>query len=208
MRRLWCVPGLCVSRVPCQRWQGKSQLMCTKRPLYWESWGKIKFVKKALSDALLITRFEKIEAGAAKNTSFANFSDKLFAAQNGRLTEFAPGKISDSQNFSSEFSFPHSMLLFFSWCCGVDSSIPHCNLQSTNVSHKQLNGSFRKRNIKSKAPDAEVVKFQEFDRKIAEMSCVHFTRLLDLFWHYLKKFQEFRILRKSRKNRDFLLRQI
>jgi len=59
-----------------------------------------------------------------------------------------------------------------------------------------LNGFFRKRNIKRKAPDVEVVKFQEFDRKIAEMSCDHFTRLLDLFWHYLKKFQELRILRK------------
>jgi len=27
------------------------------------------------------------------------------------------------------------------------------------------------------------------------MSCVHFTRLLDLLWHYLKKFQELRIPR-------------
>jgi len=44
--------------------------------------------------------------------------------------------------------------------------------------------------------------------KSAEMSCVHFTRFLDLFWHYLKNFQELKILRKSSKNQDFFLEQI
>ena len=46
MRRLRCVPGLCIFNVPYQHWQGKSQLMCTKRPVYWESWATIKFAKK------------------------------------------------------------------------------------------------------------------------------------------------------------------
>ena len=44
--------------------------------------------------------------------------------------------------------------------------------------------------------------------KSAKMSCVHFTKSLGLPWHYLKKFQDLRILRKSSKNRDFLPEQI
>ena len=50
---------------------------------------------------------------------------------------------------------------------------------------------------------ADLVKCREFEKKFAEMSCVHFTRLLDLLEHCMKKFQELRILRKSSKNRDF-----
>ena len=56
---------------------------------------------------------------------------------------------------------------------------------------------FEEKNITGKAPEVEVYKCREVEEQIAEMSCVHFTRLLDLLWHYLKKFQEIRILRKT-----------
>jgi len=36
--------------------------------------------------------------------------------------------------------------------CGVDSWVPHFNLESTNVSLNYLNSSFRKRTMKSTAP--------------------------------------------------------
>jgi hypothetical protein len=42
-----------------------------------------------------------------------------------------------------------------------------------------LNGSFRKRKVQGKAPKVEV-KCGEFEGKSAEMSFVHFTRLLVL----------------------------
>jgi len=41
--------------------------------------------------------------------------------------------------------------------------------------------------------------------KSAEMSCVHFTRLLGLLWHYLKKILRIRILRRVRRLDKFFL---
>jgi len=41
-----------------------------------------------------------------------------------------------------------------------------------------------------------------------EMSCVHFTKLLGLPWHYLLKFQDLGILRRILRNRDLLPEQI
>ena len=68
---------------------------------------------------------------------------------------------------------------------------------------------FEKETLKGKPPRLTFSKMPRiWKNKSAEMSCVHFTRLLDLLWHDLKKFQELRILRKSCENRDFFLEQV
>jgi len=137
MRRLRCVPRLCVFRVPCQRWQGKIQLMCTKRPLYWESWGKIKFAKKAFSDALLISRFENLRLVQQKIHRLPIFptSPLLNCAHVTTVAglNFLPGKVSDSPNFFSEFSFPNSVLLCF--FLGPWSGFINLSLQSSVNQH-------------------------------------------------------------------------
>ena len=72
-----------------------------------------------------------------------------------------------------------------------------------------MNGSFQKRNMEEKPPRLKCSKMPRIWKgKSAELSSVYLTRLLELLWHYLKKFQELRILRKSSKNWDFFFKQI
>jgi len=68
---------------------------------------------------------------------------------------------------------------------------------------------FEKETLKPKPPRLTFSKMPKIYKDTsAEISCVHFRRLLDLLWHDLKKSQELRILRKSCKNRDFFLEQV
>jgi len=106
-------------------------------------------------------------------------------------------KVSDSPNFFSEFVFPNSV--FLCSFLGLWSGFVNPQLQSlvnqyfpifsqpiffTNI----WTALFEKETWKDQPPRSRCSKMPRIWKdKSTEMSCVHFARLLDLLWHYLKK---------------------
>jgi len=62
---------------------------------------------------------------------------------------------------------------------------------------------FSKKKPEKRSPRGWDVNYKNLKEIFDEMSCVHFMRLLGLLWHYLKKFEDLRILRTSLENRSF-----
>jgi hypothetical protein len=103
-------------------------------------------------------------------------------------------------------------ILFYcthAWGCGWIHKSPTAIFSQPTILTNIWTAHFGKETWKEKPPRLRCSKMpKNWKEKSAEMSCVHFTRLLDVPRHYLKKFQELRILRKSSENRDFFLEKI
>jgi len=121
-------------------------------------------------------------------------------------------KVSDSPKLFTKFFFPNSVFMcaFLGLWSGFINPPPQFNqpIFRTNIWTALFERADPVNTLKEKPPRLRCRKMPKiWEGKSAEMSCVHFTELLDLLRHYLKKFQELRILRKSSKNRDFFLEQ-
>ena len=132
-----------------------------------------------------------------------------FTAYAGRRIKFALGKKSPIQVLRTvflELVSPNSVLLcsfLVLWSGFINPSLHHLVnhlVFLTNI----WTALFGKETLKQTPPRLRCSKMLGIRKeKSAEMSCAHFTRLLNLRWHCLKRFLELRILRTSSKNRAF-----
>jgi len=114
-----------------------------------------------------------------------------------RSQNLLPEQVSDFPNFFLEFLFPNSVLMYLFPGLWVESPTAIFSQPTflaniwTALSEKEI--------WKEKPPRLKCSKMTKiWKEKFAEMTSVHFTRLLGLLEHYLKRILRIRILRRVR----------
>jgi len=163
-------------------WQITNRAICTRIALLWIS-------TLTETTLLLIPRSQSKKANSKLSSRTFQLVWKI--------------GISDAPNFFSEFFFPNSVLLcsFLGlWSRSINPPLQSLVNQDFSQTFERL---FSKEEIwKQNPPRLKCSKMPRiWKEKSAEMSCVHFTRILGLVWHYFIKFEFWGIPSKCLENR-------